>query len=824
MTASSHKQPEDKSGRVLSKVSKILRRKASVRSFAWIRTQENKAQTAERSDENTNTARQRADPQKPATLVEFLVAGFALITLLVSQMLLSAAIHGTNYDGADGKMAQAIIRAALQFGGFFHVNNINPIQGVGSQLLPLNVWANPVYWPFPFFDRATAPDISALIALGTFATAVYIMARCFDLPVVPSAVGAQLCIVLFAPLLMILQLSTVFTLLIGNAVVYAPYLLALGLLARLEMRSWRTFCLTTLAILGLLSYSLYCDPLWFVIGGWSWAVAFAVVTFAPLRRKTIIVRCAALGCCFVLLFLSGAADYVYTLTQYTARVQFATVIDRARGADLSASALFYSPYMKYFYLAWALGWLLGIFSLRGRERLLVIAACISCIALLVYVILYLLPLSVAWRLPLPVYVEQSLSVLFLVSAVAGFWGALRATGAWVRPAFAVAMRPVAIPLSKMFCLRGTTAGQFSSQAALAMVAATIIVGIVPATVTRFTLNDSGPYTERYNEPWPDEPELGQFLADNVGQMPGRPFRGAVHFSAYDYPLAYPMTLTIDNLWVLGVPTVDEYGQLVTPQSLYFVHAAWQQNVAGVINGFWPFADPAWDIPGPSWDFFAKVLQMFGARYYVQEANEWDLRVDKAGYPAFNFPRRPLDGAHGFWRVYELPHPNVGDYSPTVVTTHGSGAEIMMAMRSPGFDFTTQAVLSTPIEVPLLPARKMQFSHIRGGLHVSGKSDGTSLVILPQQFTNCLKPRDPGVRLVRANLMMTGIVFSGRINTDIVFDYGIYTPWCRYADLADIRQLDLRIDDLRAAHLTADKLLPGWFRVLEAFRAAASALK
>jgi hypothetical protein len=819
MTESFHKQPEAKSKRVLSNLSMILRRGARVRSSAWIRSQENKTQSTQRFDENTKIARQWADPQRPAMLFELLVAAFALITLLMSQTFLSATVHGTNYDGADGKMAQAIIRAALQFGGFFQVNNINPIQGVGSQLLPLNVWANPVYWPFAFFDRTIAPDISALIALGIFTTSIYIMARCFDVPVVPSAVGAQLCIVLFAPLLMILQLSTVFTLLIGNAVVYAPYPLALGLLARLEMGSWRTFCLTTLAIFGLLSYSLYCDPLWFLIGGWSWSIAFAVVTFAPLRRETIIVRCAALGCCFVLLFLSGAVDYVYTLTRYTARIQFATVLDRARGADLSASALFYSPYMKYFYLAWAVGWLLGIFSLRGRERLLVIAACVSCIVLVAYVILYLLPLNVAWPLPLPVYVEQSLSALFLVSAVAGFWGMLRGTGAWVRPAFTTAMRSVS--LSKMFCSRSTSPGKFSWQAALAIVPATIIVGIVPATVMRFTLNDSGPYMERYNEPWPDEPELGRFLAANVGQMPGRPFRGAVHFSAHDYPLTYPMTLTMDNLWILAIPTVDEYSQLITPQSLYFVNAAWQQNVAGAINGFRPFADPAWDIPGPSWDFFSKVLQMFGARYYIQEANEWALRVDKAGYPAFNFPRRPLDGAHGFWRVHKLPHPNVGDYSPTVVTTHLSGAEIMGAMRSPDFDFTTQAVLSTPIEVPLLPAREMQFSYIRGGLHVSGKSDGTSLVILPQQFTHCLKPRDPSVRLVRANLMMTGIVFSNRINTDIAFDYGIYTPWCRYDDLADIRQLDLRID-LRAAHLTADKLLPE--RTLEAFRAAASGLK
>src|ERR1700722_10955025 len=64
---------------------------------------------------------------------EFAVAGFALLALLVVQWTLSSAIHGTNYDGGDGKMAQATILAALYFGGLFQVTNITPIEGVGSQ-------------------------------------------------------------------------------------------------------------------------------------------------------------------------------------------------------------------------------------------------------------------------------------------------------------------------------------------------------------------------------------------------------------------------------------------------------------------------------------------------------------------------------------------------------------------------------------------------------------------------------------------------------------------------------------------------------------------
>src|SRR5262245_48840216 len=202
-----------------------------------------------------------------ANSFEFVVAGFALSALLVAQWMLSSAIHGTNYDGGDGKMAQATILAAVKFSGLFQVTTISPIEGIGSQLLPLNVWANPAFWPFHFLDKALATDVSALIALMVFATACYVMARCFDVGVIASAVAAQTCIVLFAPMVLMLELPTVFCITPGNAVAYAPHLVALGLVARLEPGSWRALGVTTIALFGLLFYSLFCDPLWTMVNG-----------------------------------------------------------------------------------------------------------------------------------------------------------------------------------------------------------------------------------------------------------------------------------------------------------------------------------------------------------------------------------------------------------------------------------------------------------------------------------------------------------------------------------------------------------------------------
>jgi hypothetical protein len=70
----------------------------------------------------------------------------------------------------------------------------------------------------------------------------------------------------------------------------------------------------------------------------------------------------------------------------------------------------------------------------------------------------------------------------------------------------------------------------------------------------------------------------------------------------------------------------------------------------------------------------------------------------------------------------------------------------------------------------------------------------------------VRARDSRVRIVRADLMMTGVIFSGEIDTDILFDYGMFTPGCRWIDLADLKHLQMKID-LRMPHLAEQPLVP-----------------
>src|SRR5262249_38373118 len=491
----------------------------------------------------------------------------------------------------------------------------------------------------------------------------------------------------------------------------------------------------------------------------------------------------------------------------------------------------------------ALGWLLGLFTLAGRPRVLALAATVAFGFYLLYGAAFLL-LNVPWTAPIPTYVEQCLLPLYLAAAVAGYWGA----GRFVVAAFLAAIARIRglsfhsnIERLKLFALAGiqrvrigaihlgipklalylapaarlirANPGQavaqrpvecarvslqwenaFWKNRSIALPAAIVIVGLVPAWFANFAVNRSAPYAEQWHEPWPNEPELQKFFFDNVGRAVDRPLRGSVHFWTFGGDTAF----TTISSWANGIHTVDEYSQLVTPPAVYALHALLQINITGSLNGFVVF-------PGTSWDIFFKSLQLFGVRYYMADPGGASM-ADRAGYPLRTLPRRPLIGEPGLWQIYELPKPNVGNYSPTEVVTATSAPEMVAAMRAGNFDFTKQVVLPAALSEALVPADDMRLSPIRGGFHLSGRSNGTSLVVLPLQFSNCLRARDARVRIVRADFLMTGVIFSGAVDTDILFDYGIFTPGCRRADLADIRRLQINVDS-RMPHLSNNPVFP-----------------
>jgi hypothetical protein len=282
----------------------------------------------------------------------------------------------------------------------------------------------------------------------------------------------------------------------------------------------------------------------------------------------------------------------------------------------------------------------------------------------------------------------------------------------------------------------------------------------------------------YSTPWANEPELAEYLLQSTGLAVGRTYHGSSLLLVGDI-------VSIANLWKRGVPTVNEYSQLITPQVAYLQMALLRSGPG--LNGFTP-----WVGPGASYGILLKTLRAMGVRHIINdvalvEADSWQL-------PSMTLPRRPHDALPGaapkVWHIYEVPDPNIGNYSPTEIVVADSAPEIVAILGTEEFDFRRRVVLSSGGE-HLVPARDTRLTVNRGGgFHVSGRSDGTSLILLPQQFSHCLKASASGVHVVRADLLWTGVVFSGAVDTDISFAYGVFSPGCRRADIADMKRLGI----------------------------------
>src|SRR5262245_5874749 len=771
------------------------------------------------------------------------------VLLIVEWLLetrLATTINGTHFAAGDGRMADAVVRTGYQFAGFLRLTNLNPLQGFGSQLLPMNVWINPVHWPLAFIDDdKLATDIAGLVALTCVAAACYVMARCFDLSPLPSIIAAQLSLVLFGPLGPLLTFTASFILLTGMAGVYAPYIAALGLLARLDPGRIGDFVWYTAGIAALIFYSLCCDPLWSVVAAISWAVPFAVVALSPLRLKAILIRCAAVGVTLAFLLVSGALLYVYTLTQYTARVFFPALMERPF-APSYVSILFSSPNGKYLYGLCLLGWAVGLISAVGRVRVLVVAGSVVFVFFVLYLLAYML-LDVTWWLPLPFYVEHSLAPLFMVSAFAGLWSAGQSIITRIRlpsvtipsvtiPSRAINVRLLAVRAWVLFLLgsaaqsivtrirlpsvtipsvtipsvtipsRAINARRLAARPLILFLVGLVAVMLVPLAGMAYSFERAKIVLARYySTPWVNEPELVDYLVHSTGLSVGQTYRGSSVELTGDI-------VSLANLWRRGVPTLDEYSQLVTPQAFYLQTALLRSSPGP--NGF---GYGLMIVPGASIELTLKTLQALGVRHILNPSPL--AEADKRQVPSVRVPRRPHDAfpgaAPGIWHIYELRDPNIGNYSPTEIVVADSAPEIVAILGAEDFDFRRRVVLSNG-GPSLVPARDTRLTINRGGgVHVSGKSDGVSRIILPQQFSHCMKASDSSVRIVRADLLWTGVIFSGTVDTDISFDYGMFSPGCRRADIADMNRLGIAVPVAPAA---------GRQGIKEKFQVAINALK
>jgi hypothetical protein len=88
---------------------------------------------------------------------------------------------------------------------------------------------------------------------------------------------------------------------------------------------------------------------------------------------------------------------------------------------------------------------------------------------------------------------------------------------------------------------------------------------------------------------------------------------------------------------------------------------------------------------------------------------------------------------------------------------------------------------------------------RGRVRLQAETEGKALLVLPIQYSHCLMLEDaPNARLVRADFLLTGLIFTGPIDAMISFNYGFFNAACRKADVRDMEAMQVAADKYRMA--------------------------
>src|SRR5262245_43003738 len=262
----------------------------------------------------------RATQTGPAwAWVSFVVA----LTLTIPLIWRVWTIIGPNtYQGGDGKSWQSLIREVIEFAPAFHVNVLNPLQGAVAFGNPINVWVDPVYWPFFSGNPRFATQASTLIAYVAVATAMFVLARTWRVPLGASIAGALSSVVVFPTSSFIFGFATLLTIVPDAAMGAALMIITAGLAYQVNDPGWRTIVRAAFVLALWLGYIVYSNPSWFVGAGFIFAPLIAFCVLDARAAKVIAARIAAFAIAFALLHAVGPLDYVRTLFAYSSRIYF----------------------------------------------------------------------------------------------------------------------------------------------------------------------------------------------------------------------------------------------------------------------------------------------------------------------------------------------------------------------------------------------------------------------------------------------------------------------------------------------------------------------
>ncbi len=296
--------------------------------------------------------------------------------------------------------------------------------------------------------------------------------------------------------------------------------------------------------------------------------------------------------------------------------------------------------------------------------------------------------------------------------------------------------------------------------------------------------------------WPPHATaITKLLQAEIGLREGEPFRGRVAsiagtefepqyagvplISQHNYDAAVAFYAGNDHryfgLWYYGIPTLIQDNQFSSPFAHATISRLFSRRHEKHVRQLTTITryDP-------------RLYVLFGVRFVITSQALADLRptmslvVNPEAPQAWTLYLYEVPGANtaGYWSTRPMQAANVGQAMRWLASEKASDAD---------------AAIYEPSTVPLVPGSFSEIRVFRDRLVVTAESTGTSLLVLPVEFSHCWDVRlafGSNGRLLRANVNQAGLLFSGHVSVELRYRF---SPWhfrCRFRDIADARNLRL----------------------------------
>jgi hypothetical protein len=146
-------------------------------------------------------------------------------------------------------------------------------------------------------------------------------------------------------------------------------------------------------------------------------------------------------------------------------------------------------------------------------------------------------------------------------------------------------------------------------------------------------------------------------------------------------------------------------------------------------------------------------------------------------------------------LIELPGANVQGWAVKRIVSVSDATAFLANVRD-GADLRTIAFVPDTAPRDGLAMANVEIIALPGRIRLVGRSDGPAFVVLPIQYTRCLRVAEvragtAAPRLLRTDLALAGLAFDGPVDATLTAGLGLgHGARCLLDEVADLRRLDL----------------------------------